>query len=157
MKNTNFSIVMNVWGWGADLVIKSDLGSLKVKKTEMFFYLNHKNDAVRIRQEYVPCSVAISLTFLSLHQPHGSQGLPVSLGGDAALKCTMGPSPPVTVPPFSFDLHSDRLAILVHIVKLLSVSVVSRFTSFSLKTKKTWKHCKLKKKWKWTSVIWFLL
>lgn len=80
----------------------------------------------------LPCTVAILLAFLSLHQSHGSQGLPVSLCWPAALRCATRPPLPVTAPPSSFHLHSDRLAILIHEVQLLPASVSRRFVSLGL-------------------------
>lgn len=82
--------------------------------------------------DYLPCTVAVSLALLPLHQPHGSQGLPVSLCWGAALHRTSRPSPPVTVAPPSFHLHGDRLTILIHIVQLLPAMVVRRFMSLGL-------------------------
>lgn len=81
---------------------------------------------------YPPCTVSISLAFLSLHQSHGSQGLPVSFCRDAALHCATRPPPPVATPPSSLHLHRDRLAILIHKVQLLPVSVMRRFVSLGL-------------------------
>lgn len=82
--------------------------------------------------QYLPCTVAVSLAFLTLHQPHGSQGLPVSLCWSTAFNSTVGSPPPMTTPPSTFSLHSDWLAILIHIVYLFTVSVTRRFMSLGL-------------------------
>lgn len=87
---------------------------------------------VPLLQEYRPCTVAVSLAFVSLHQSHDSQGLPVSFCWSAALHRTTRLPPPVATPPSPLHLHSDWLAILVHKVQLLSVSVMRRFMSLGL-------------------------
>lgn len=75
----------------------------------------------------LPCTVAVSLAFLSLHQSHGSQGLPVSFCRGIALDCTVRPPPPMATPPPSLHLHGDWLAILIHKVQLLPVAVMGTF------------------------------
>lgn len=81
---------------------------------------------------HLPCTVALLLAFFSLHQSHGSQGLPVSLCWPAALCWATRPPLPVAAPPSSFHLHCDRLAVLVHEVQLLPPPVAGRFMSLGL-------------------------
>lgn len=81
---------------------------------------------------YLPCTVDVPLVLVSFHQPHGPQGLPLSLCWDAAFSGTVGPPPPVAPPTFAIHLHGDWLAILVHKVQLLPASVMGSFTSLRL-------------------------
>lgn len=78
---------------------------------------------------YPRCSVAVSPAFLSLHQSHGPQGLPVAYCWNT---CAGRPPPPVTTPLPSIHLHGDRLAIFVYVAQLVPAAMVRRFASFDL-------------------------
>ena len=70
--------------------------------------------------------VLVPVGIVSVHQPHGSQGVPLSVHG------VVGMPLPVTTPPPVIHLHRNWLTVLIHKVKLLPVPVMSGVLTFGL-------------------------
>lgn len=78
---------------------------------------------------YPRCSVAVPLSFLPLHQSHGSQRLPVVSSQNIR---AMRPPPPVATPLPSVHLHADWLAVFIYKVQLVRAATARWFARFDL-------------------------